>query len=123
MTAHNEKLLAELQEGGKSVSVSVPPTKPGTGNGFSYVSLENLMTATENVRWLVDDMLTVGGLSIVVAKPKAGKSTLARCLALAVARGGAMVGPQRRARRCYLYRARRTEGGCSRSLPGDGRER
>ena len=50
------------------------------------------MTATENVRWLVDDMLTVGGLSIVAAKPKVGKSTLARCLALAVARGGPWLG-------------------------------
>ena len=32
-------------------------------------------------------MLTTGGLSLLVAKPKCGKSTLARCLALAVARG------------------------------------
>ena len=38
----------------------------------------------EEVEWLVDDHLPSGGLSMVAAKPKAGKS---RCLALAVARG------------------------------------
>ena len=61
---------------------------PSPESGFSFMSLEELMSATDNVTWLVQDMLTTGGLSLLVAKPKCGKSTLARCLALAVARGG-----------------------------------
>jgi RecA-family ATPase len=41
----------------------------------------------EAVPWLVDKSLPSGGFSLLVAKPKAGKSTLARNLALAVSRG------------------------------------
>ena len=39
------------------------------------------------VEWLVDDMLPLVGFSIVAARPKVGKSTLARSLAVAVVRG------------------------------------
>src|SRR5439155_18507176 len=39
------------------------------------------------VAWLVEGLLPLGGLSLLAAKPKVGKSTLARNLALAVARG------------------------------------
>jgi RecA-family ATPase len=41
----------------------------------------------EAVDWLVDRFLPSGGFSLLAAKPKVGKSTLARCLALAVAHG------------------------------------
>ena len=37
--------------------------------------------------WLVEGLLPADGLSLLVAPPKAGKSTLARCLAVAVADG------------------------------------
>lgn len=39
------------------------------------------------VRWVVDDLIPAHGLSLLVAKPKVGKSTLARALAVAVAAG------------------------------------
>jgi AAA domain len=42
--------------------------------------------------WLVDRLLPVGGLSELVAKPKVGKSTLARCLAAAIAQGQPFLG-------------------------------
>ena len=48
---------------------------------------ELLNEPDEPVRWLVDDALPAGGSSLVVAPPKAGKTTAARCLAVAVARG------------------------------------
>ncbi|MFQ5904123.1 MAG: AAA family ATPase [Candidatus Binatia bacterium] len=48
----------------------------------------------EEYAWLVEDRLPVGGLSVLAGKPKAGKSTLARCLALAVARGEPWLGFQ-----------------------------
>lgn len=38
-------------------------------------------------RWLVEGMIPAHGLSLLVAKPKVGKSTLARALSVAVARG------------------------------------
>ena len=60
---------------------------------FPFMSVEELLTASdEGVAWLVDDMLSVGGFSMLVAKPKAGKSTLARTLALKVARGEPWLG-------------------------------
>jgi len=46
----------------------------------------------EEVRWLVADHLPVGGDSLLVAKPKTGKSTLVRALALSVARGEDFLG-------------------------------
>jgi hypothetical protein len=39
------------------------------------------------VRWVVDDLIPAHGLSLLVAKPKVGKSTFARALAVAVAAG------------------------------------
>ncbi|MEK6641009.1 MAG: AAA family ATPase [Nitrospirota bacterium] len=41
----------------------------------------------EQVAWVVDDYLPVGGLVILAAKPKVGKTTLAYRLAVKVARG------------------------------------
>ena len=60
---------------------------------FSFMSAEDLLTASdEGVAWLVDDMLSAGGLSMLVAKPKVGKSTLARTLAVKVAQGAPWLG-------------------------------
>ena len=60
---------------------------------FAFMSAEELLTASdEGVAWLVDDMLPVGGFSMLVAKPKAGKSTLARTLAIKAARGEPWLG-------------------------------
>jgi KaiC/GvpD/RAD55 family RecA-like ATPase len=46
----------------------------------------------EAVDWLVDQHLPFEGLSLLVGKPKAGKSTFARCLAHAVAHGESFLG-------------------------------
>src|SRR5262249_38060530 len=46
----------------------------------------------EPVNWIVEGLLAVGGLSLVGAKPKVGKSTLARYIAHCVARGVACLG-------------------------------
>lgn len=47
------------------------------------------VTETE---WLIDDLLPASGIMLLSAKPKAGKSVLARNLALSVARGGRFLG-------------------------------
>ncbi len=44
-------------------------------------------TPEESVRYIVENLLPSSGLSILAGKPKAGKSTLARQLAVAVAQG------------------------------------
>ncbi len=56
-----------------------------SGGGFCLTPLRELMREPEEtVSWLLDALLPAGGISLL-AEPKTGKSTLARCLALAVA--------------------------------------
>jgi 5S rRNA maturation endonuclease (ribonuclease M5) len=63
--------------------------------GMQFTRLGDLLNEPDEVvRWLVEDHLPAAGDSILVAKPKVGKSTLARCLALAVARGKDFLGCQ-----------------------------
>ena len=55
---------------------------------FKLTSLKELLEEPEEEHsWVVDSLLISGGLSILAGKPKAGKTTMARGLALAVARG------------------------------------
>jgi hypothetical protein len=57
-------------------------------NELALTKLSDLLNEPEEqVDWLVDKMLPAGGFSLLVAKPKAGKSTLARNLAFAIAQG------------------------------------
>ena len=53
---------------------------------------ELLNQPEEDTRWVWDRMLPTHGLSLLVAPPKAGKTTLVRCLSLAVARGYEFLG-------------------------------
>jgi 5S rRNA maturation endonuclease (ribonuclease M5) len=63
------------------------------GSAFNPVPLREYFDAPEEQQsWLVDDLLPSAGLSIVAAKPKTGKSTLARQLALSVAQGSDFFG-------------------------------
>ena len=60
---------------------------------FQFTPLIVLLNEPEEkINWVVEDLLPSGGFSIMVAKPKVGKSTLARQLALAVARGEPFLG-------------------------------
>ncbi|NUN06152.1 MAG: AAA family ATPase [Bdellovibrio sp.] len=43
-------------------------------------------------QWIIDNLLLKGGISLLCGKPKAGKSTLARHLAVSVARGTDFLG-------------------------------
>jgi hypothetical protein len=65
------------------------PERGQTGDAcFNLTSLQNLLNEPEEkVTWILDGILPAGGLSQLNGKPKAGKSTFARCLALAVAQG------------------------------------
>ena len=46
----------------------------------------------EPVEYIYEDLLVAGGTSLLAGAPKAGKSHLARCLALSAARGAAYLG-------------------------------
>jgi len=60
---------------------------------FRLVSAQELlMHQGETARWLWDEILPQGGSSLMVAKPKVGKSTLALNLSLAVTRGDCFLG-------------------------------
>ena len=68
-----------------------PASKPTAG--FALTRLGDLLNEPEErIPWLLEGMLPARGLSLVAAKPKTGKSTQARCLALAVARGDDLLG-------------------------------
>jgi hypothetical protein len=66
------------------------PTTPTmtTADGLGLVPIGDLLgEPAEAHAWIVEKRLPAGGLGMLAGKPKAGKSTGARCLALAVARG------------------------------------
>jgi hypothetical protein len=66
----------------------INPLKAGLHCGLALTSLADLLAEPDDViEWLADGLLPHGGFSLLAGKPKAGKSTLARCLALSVARG------------------------------------
>jgi hypothetical protein len=62
-------------------------------DGFRLTQLRDLLNEPEEeVSWTADGLLPAGGVSLLVAKPKTGKSTLSRGCAMAVARGKKFLG-------------------------------
>jgi predicted ATP-dependent serine protease len=51
-----------------------------------------LLEPDEKIAWIVDGLLPSSGFSVIAAKPKVGKSTLARQLALCVSQGESFLG-------------------------------
>lgn len=75
-----------------SEHIRKPQTKPKL-QSFDFITLEDLMKRPpQKVNWLVEKMLPMGGTSIVAAKPKVGKSTLLRQMAMNVSRGESFLG-------------------------------
>ncbi len=69
--------------------------KQGEHPPMVFTALDELLAEPdEAVSWVWDDILPTGGLSVIVAKPKAGKSTFARNLAHCVAQGLPFLGKQ-----------------------------
>ncbi len=83
---HSKEELQTLIDG-------TPDWKPSmeaktSHSGFRLTPLAELLREpAEEIAYLWDNTLIKGGLSILVAKPKVGKSTLARNLAFAIAKG------------------------------------
>lgn len=82
----NDAALLKQPEAGKKAGAGTPDSS------FRLTSLRGLLAEPEeNVTWTLEGILPAGGLSLIAGKPKAGKSTFARCLALAVAQGQAFL--------------------------------
>jgi len=60
-------------------------------------------TPEESVPFVVEDLLPSSGLSVLAGKPKAGKSTLARQLAVAVAQGQPLQGKSNEPRHLHYF--------------------
>ncbi len=83
----------EVRQIAASVSRYAPAMPLAQPDGFTLTRLGDLMAEPqEQVSWLLEGILPAAGLGLLAAKPKTGKSTLARCLALAVARGETFLG-------------------------------
>ncbi len=69
------------------------PDELRTESGFCAVSMQKLMTEpVRPVDWLWQDRLVVGTVSLLVGKPKVGRSTMARHIACSVASGKPLLG-------------------------------
>ena len=79
----------------KQLAAQCPDYAPPAHSGahFRLTRLADLLEEpAEDVSWLWERTLPTFGLSLLAAKPKVGKSTLARCLALNVSRGESFLG-------------------------------
>lgn len=69
------------------------PSISTAADAFGLTSMGNFLAEPEEAEnWLVKGRITKGSTAIMSAKPKVGKSTAARALALAVARGDTWLG-------------------------------
>jgi AAA domain-containing protein/Toprim domain-containing protein len=66
-------------------------TSSSAADGLTHIR-ELLAEPDDAVSWIVDGLLPAGGLSVFGGKPKGGKSTTARAIALRVARGEPVLG-------------------------------
>lgn len=83
---HTKHDLIELIQLGKEWQE--PEAKKNTPSLLSFTRLHDLLREEEeNVSWVLDGMLPTGGFSLLAGRPKGGKTTLARNLAISVAQG------------------------------------
>ncbi len=61
-------------------------------NAFSFMPIGELMARNIELKWVVDYLLTEGGMSIFAGAPKSGKSTLVRQLVRCICRGESFLG-------------------------------
>ena len=65
-----------------------PRLEPKPKKAFNLLPIGELYKTKSELEWVVDRLLSVGGVSIISADPKAGKSTLVRQLMRDILRGG-----------------------------------
>jgi len=88
-----EQAYRKYSPGEKSTSEETPKPEPPAEHHFTLVSAHDVMIAEDvEQAWILDGILPAGGMSLLVAKPKVGKTTLAFNLAVAVSRGEDFLG-------------------------------
>ncbi|MEP6637272.1 MAG: AAA family ATPase [Acidobacteriota bacterium] len=94
VAAEIEKIEDIKQRRARRGMVIVDPEKaPAASSYFKFTTLDDLLAEPkEEIAYAWDRTLPRGGFSIVCAKPKVGKSTLARGLAVAISRGEPFLG-------------------------------
>jgi len=93
MTSTNESYLRDFNE--FRMRKETEAAAPAEVERFRYVTLAELLAQPEEEHpWLLEGMLPHGGTSLVVAKPKVGKSSFAQGLSVAVAGGTPFLGKQ-----------------------------
>ena len=89
---------AALRADGFGAPTPIPTADPADASplasaGFHFSSWSELLAEPEEKQsWLWDQTLATSSISILVSRPKVGKSTLARSIAGAVATGGQLLG-------------------------------
>lgn len=69
------------------------PTPPSATDADGFIRVGDLVAEADNPHpWVVHGLVPSGGLVLVAAKPKVGKSTLTRAVALRVCRGEPVLG-------------------------------
>ena len=87
--SEQERAMLEYGTGRSLGGTKAPP------GDLQLKTLAQLRTETDSeIPWLVEDLLHRDGVSLLVAAPKVGKSTLARCLSASVASGDEWLGRQ-----------------------------
>ena len=112
----------------RGIARDIPARYPNAPkeSGLKLVELGDLLSRpVVPVDWVLRERLAAGSVSIVASKPKVGKSTLARNLALAIARGEPFLGwAVKRGTVIYLALEERSEDVTAdfHALGADGRE-
>ena len=91
---HTKEDILQLVKATLAFDVTAAPVSASEkGAGLHFQPLGDLLAEPDEVvEWLVDERIACGSLNMLAGKPKAGKSTLTRDLALQVARGGRWLG-------------------------------
>jgi hypothetical protein len=79
-----EEVISTIRSAYNSEAKHDPRIKP---NAFNLVPIGEVYKTKAKVEWLVEDLLAVGGISLLASEPKAGKSALIRQLIRDVLRG------------------------------------
>ncbi|HXG70036.1 MAG TPA: AAA family ATPase, partial [Gemmatimonadaceae bacterium] len=87
-----DELIALVKATPLYVPTATTPTNDPDDTAL-LTGLSDLLSEPDDaLDWLVTDRFASGSINLLAGKPKAGKSTLARALALAVARGASWLG-------------------------------
>lgn len=69
-----------------------PNDTPRPASAFNFKNMKQLREEKPQMNWVIDGLLSEGGISVIAGPPKSGKSTIIRQLAVAVAKDQSFLG-------------------------------